>query len=408
MPHDTKTSVIVADSCWHSTRNLLETWPPASAPDARLLRLEPIDWRNALARGKRPWRWGIHHEQVGSLVSVVEAELPPGWMKSFPALGQWPLARACRKWRKMAVPADAAISLWITYPFYLALAQQVEPASLIYYNLDDYSLYWPARADAVRAWEARAVARADWTVCVAAERARQLRQAFPDRAGRILHLPHGAPEATIPAEPFLTHGPPPPEFAHIPRPWLGYLGGLEDRVDWPLLQKVAESFPEASVVLIGPRPKLEGQETWHAAARKTLSLPNVYAAGPVEQGRIAETYASFDVNMIPYDATHPFNVACSPTKLMDAMGCGRPAVATDLPECRVHDGLYEIARNHDDFLHRLGRSIASGFRDGLEHDRWRFARNHSSRIVLDKLFRLTMADSSKLADGVLAPESPIG
>jgi len=381
------TDVILADSCWHSTRHLFSTWPPASGPEARLLRLEPIDWQNARARGIRPWNWGIHRKDFSPQVSLITAELPPGWMKRFPRFGQWPLARACRKWRKAAKDAEAT-SLWITYPYYLALADQIEPDRLIYYNLDDYALYWPSKADEVRAWEARAVDRADWTVCVAAERARQLKMAFPERADRILHMPHGAPESTIPNEPFSKPAPPPAGFAHIPRPWLGYLGGLEDRVDWALVRKVAEFFPETSVVLVGPKPALDGPESWRHEARKTLALPNVYATGPQPQGRIGEVYASFDVNLIPYDVTHSFNVVCSPTKLMDAMGCGRPSVATDLPECRIHADRIDIAADHDAFLGAIESLRSRDFRDGRESLRHEFARTHSTAKVLDNLYRL--------------------
>jgi glycosyltransferase involved in cell wall biosynthesis len=389
MISDEMKAVIVADSCWHSTRNLLSTWPPASAPTAHLLRLEPMDWQNARARGIRPWEWGVHLEQVTPNESLVKAELPPGWMKQFPSIGQWPLARACERWKKSITPKPASTSLWITYPHYLALADQIEPQSLIYYNLDDYTLYWPAKADQVRDWEARAVARADWTVCVAAERARTLRQAFPERADRILHLAHGAPLQTIPPEPQFEPVPAPAQFAHIPRPWLGYLGGLEDRLDWRLIDRIADRFPQASVVLVGPKPTLEGPEEWKLLARKTIARPNVYAAGPVNQERIGETYASFDVNLIPYDVNHPFNIACSPTKLMDAMGSGRPTVATDLPECRIHDRLYRVASSHERFLEELDQLTTARFRDGLEAERWKYARDHSTLVILDKLFRLS-------------------
>jgi len=399
---------IMADSCWHSTRNLLASWPPQSGTDARLLRLEPIDWRNARARGIRPWHWGVHRRELSRQVRLIEAELPPGWMKSFPRLGQWPLARACRKWQKERIRTGTKTSLWITYPFYLALAEQVRPESLVYYNLDDYTLYWPAKADAVRDWEARAVRRADWTVCVAAERARQLRIAIPERADRILHVPHGAPESTIPREPFLEAGPAPEELAHIPRPWLGYLGGLEDRVDWSLVRKIAETYPDTSIVLVGPRPNPDGSESWRAEARAAMARSNVYAPGSVPQERIGEVYASFDVNLTPYDVSHAFNVVCSPTKLMDAMGCGRPMVATDLPECRRYEGLYHVGRDHGDFLAKLGRVIEAGFRDGQEESRWLYARRHASAVILDKLYRLSLCGDPNSARRVLAPEAPIG
>jgi glycosyltransferase involved in cell wall biosynthesis len=388
MPADSK-ALIVADSCWHSTRNLLATWPPASDPGAELLRLEPIDWRNAHARGVAWYKWGVRSEKVAAQVALTTAELPPGWMKTYPRLGQRPLARQARQWLGSLEPGPRQTTLWMTYPYYLALADMLAPDRLVYYNLDDYALYWPAKADDVRVWEARAVTRSDWTVCVAAERARLLREAFPERADRILHIPHGAPESTIPAEPFLEPGPTPPELAGVPRPILGYLGGLEDRVDWALVDRIAEAFPQASVVLVGPKANLDGTERWRTDARRAIARPNIYATGAVTQERTPRFYATFDVNLIPYDVSHPFNVVCSPTKLMDGMGCGRPCVATALPECRLYDGLYRVAETHEAFLENLVGLIDAGCRDGREQDRWRHARAHAAPIVLDKIFRLT-------------------
>ena len=387
MPADSK-ALIVADSCWHSTRNLLATWPPASNPGAELLRLEPIDWRNAHARGVAWYKWGVRSEKVAAQVALTTAELPPGWMKTFPRLGQRPLARQARRWLGSLEPGPRQTTLWMTYPYYLALADMLAPDRLVYYNLDDYTLYWPAKADNVRAWEARAVTRSDWTVCVAAERARLLREAFPERADRILHIPHGAPESTIPAEPFLEPGPTPPELAGVPRPILGYLGGLEDRVDWVLVDKIAENFPHASIVLVGPKPKLDGTARWRTAAHQAIARPNIYAIGAVTQERTPRFYATFDVNLIPYDVSHPFNVVCSPTKLMDGMGCGRPCVATALPECLTHRDRFDIASNHDDFLAAVDRLMRQGCRDGRESLRHRFALDNRTTVILDMLYRL--------------------
>ncbi|RLS24743.1 MAG: hypothetical protein DWH73_03005, partial [Planctomycetota bacterium] len=71
--------LIFADSSWHSTRNLLATWPPVSADASPLLRFEPIDWQNARSRGLKPWNWGVHSGRVSRLETLVTAELPPGW-----------------------------------------------------------------------------------------------------------------------------------------------------------------------------------------------------------------------------------------------------------------------------------------------------------------------------------------
>ncbi len=381
-------ALIVADSSWHSTRNLLSTWPPASQDSAPLLRFEPIDWQNARARGIKPWNWGVHSTRISDLETLVTAELPPGWMKSFPKLGQWPLAKAAHNWLKQIDKQPLEKALWITYPFYLELASQIKPDRLVYYNLDDYTLYWPQKADLVRLWEARTIERANWTICVAAERARQLRQTFPNHAHKILHVPHSAPEWTIPDQPFYEPGPLPRELKGIPRPILGYLGGLEDRLDWSLLIKIADRFPAVSLALVGPKPNLEGDEGWRLHARELLAKPNTYAPGGVSQHKIAQIYAAFDVNLIPYDQSHPFNRACSPTKLLDAMGSARPTVTTDLPECRMYRGLYQVAEDHGQFVEAVKKLLSNDCRDGKEEARWKYAKQKQSALVLDEIWRL--------------------
>ena len=55
---------------------------------------------------------------------------------------------------------------------------------------------------------------------------------------------------------------------------------------------------------------------------------------------------------MPYACDHPFNTACSPTKIMDGMGSGRPIVATSIPECRLYAHLFDVA---DDARHLSGR-----------------------------------------------------
>ena len=401
-------ALVMADSSWHSTRNLLATWPPASNPQARLLRLEPIDWQNARNRGIKPWRWGVHSHQISALETLITAELPPGWMKAFPRPGQWPLARTAQKWlaRQQVNPAEAA--LVITYPYYLELARQLRPGRLVYYNLDDYTLYWPAKQADVTAWEARAVAQAHWTVCVAAYRAHELQRLYPAHAHKIVHLPHAAPEWSIPTELQPHPGPLPPVLSGIPRPILGYLGGLEDRLDWPLIARLARQFPQASIALVGPRPNLSGAQEWQVQARETLALPNVYATGGVSQQEIAQVYAAFDVNLIPYDQSHPFNTACSPTKLLDAMGSARPTVTTSLPECRLYHRLYDIAETHDDFCRQVARLLADGCRDGREQARHSYAHAHRSAVVMNVLHRLAWCDHPKESKQLLETLGPIG
>jgi glycosyltransferase involved in cell wall biosynthesis len=103
---------------------------------------------------------------------------------------------------------------------------------------------------------------------------------------------------------------------------------------------------------------------WSEACSRFLARPNVHALGWRPQHEIARYYQAFDVCLIPYRVDHPFNRACNPTKIMDAMGSGRPIVATALPECRLHSERFSVVATDDEFTGMVGHILASNSDDG--------------------------------------------
>jgi hypothetical protein len=363
-------ALAVADANWFTTANL---FGEVSRDGVSTLLLSCLDYRNAWRRGQRPWSWGGPLRPTGPRHWRRELVLPSGWMKRFPRLGMRPIARAVRGWRR-GLGAGSPLALVMTYPYYLYLRDQVRPERSVYFNLDDYTLFWPSQAEEVRALERRAVLESDLTVCVSRLRAEELRAAVPEAAGRIRHLPHGAPSAMVAETPWHRPAPPPDDMAGLPRPLLGYVGSLEDRVDWPLLTRLADEFPQASVVLIG-RPPLPGSEGWADDYRRCVSRPNVHVLGWRPQEALAGYFRAFDVNLIPYLVDHPFNRMSSPTKIMDVMGSGRPLVSTDLPECRLYTHLFDVAADADSFVAAV-RAIVDG---GSDDDRASARHDHANR-----------------------------
>ena len=162
-------------------------------------------------------------------------------MKKFPRLGMRPIARAIRAFWEQA-GAGARRGLVLTYPHYDYLLRQLQPDVTLYYNIDDYALYWPRQADEVRSLERELVLRTSATVCVARSRADELRMAVPQAAGKIHHLPHGTPAAFLAERPLDHPAPGPEDIAHLPRPLLGYVGSIGPRLDWPLMDRLAAMF----------------------------------------------------------------------------------------------------------------------------------------------------------------------
>jgi teichuronic acid biosynthesis glycosyltransferase TuaH len=372
-------ALAVADANWFTTENLFREAPGARA---RTLLLQCIDYNNAFRRGLPPWAWGRALWQSGPSEWRRDLVLPSGWMKKFPRLGMRPIGRSILRWRDEHAPGGR-FALVMTYPHYLYLRDQVRPDRQVYFNIDDYSQYWPRQARAIDRLERQAVREADLTVCVSRLRAEELREAVPEAAARIRHLPHGAPTSALSPEPLARPDRAPGAIAHLPRPLLGFVGTLGDRVDWPLLARLAHAEPKGSIVLVG-RLDAERPGPWKADRERCLALSNVHQVPWLPQHAIPAYNRAFDACLIPYLIDHPFNRVCCPTKIMDYMATGRPVVTTALPECRLYHDLFDVAETPGEFLDAVRRLVLDGSDDGRSAQRHAWAEANTCRRIVER------------------------
>ncbi len=384
-------ALAVADVCWFNTENLFRE---IDRETTDVLLLKCFDYVNGWRRGVYPWSEVCRRRECGPATWEQQVVLPSGWMKRFPRLGMRPVARAIRDWWQHE-PAAWRRGLAMSYPHYLYLHKQLRPDVSLYYNIDDYALYWPDAAERVRSLEREMVRTADVTVCVSRLRSDELRSAVPEAAERIHHVPHGAPTSFIAPAPLTQPGPPPVDLAHLPRPFLGFIGSLEDRLDWPLMDRISCTFPYASIIVVGRVRDPVDAPWWHACER-FLSRPNVHALGWRAQDELARYYQAFDVSLIPYLIDHPFNRACNPTKIMDAMGSGRPVVTSAIPECRLHTERLHVAENADEFVAIVRDILDRNSDDGLAPLRHAYALANTCRKVSERI--LDLVDQSAIAN----------
>jgi glycosyltransferase involved in cell wall biosynthesis len=114
----------------------------------------------------------------------------------------------------------------------------------------------------------------------------------------------------------------------------------------------------------------------------------VHALGWRQQAEIARYYQAFDVCLIPYRLDHPFNRVCNPTKIMDAMGSGRPIVATALPECRLHCERFDVVDDAEAFSAAVGAILARNSDDGRAARRHAFALENTCNRMAERILDL--------------------
>jgi glycosyltransferase involved in cell wall biosynthesis len=382
-------ALAIADVGWFNTENLFRE---IDHEDVAVLLLKCLDYVNAWRRREFPWSPASRLRQTSKSSWERQFILPSGWMKRYPVLGMRPVARSIRSWWRL-LPHAWRRGLVMSYPHYIYLHRMLRPDVSIYYNIDDYSLYWPRHSQQLSDLEAAVVAAADATVCVSRLRAEELRAAVPEAADRIHHIPHGAPTHFLAERPLTRPAPAPADMAELPRPYLGYIGSLEDRVDWALMNRLSEALPFASFVVVG-RKQQEVSEPWWEQCERFLSRPNVHALGWRSQEVLPRYYQAFDVTLIPYKIDHPFNRVCNPTKIMDSMGSGRPMVASAIPECRLHAERFHVVESASEFLSSVRHILEHDSDDGRAALRHAFARANSCRNVCEQILRLIDRDAT--------------
>jgi len=134
----------------------------------------------------------------------------------------------------------------------------------------------------------------------------------------------------------------PPELASVPSPVLGYFGVIDERMDYELLEQLAEARPHWSMVMVGPATKVDPK----LLPRK----PNLHWLGQRAYDSLPAFCKGFDLCLMPFalnEATEYIN----PTKALEYLATGREIISTAVPDV-VHNfgSVVRIARTREEFL----------------------------------------------------------
>lgn len=302
-----------------------------------------VVWVDDRIRARRDgllfWIRAIGHGHVTEdeeLVRMRPWTLPMARIDDF-RLSSWLTARQVRRALKTyAATPDVVLSY---APTENRIVAWLAPSTLLYWTGDEVVLpgedWLFDRADAI-------LAISDQAVVTSEARA----------PGRVHRFSTG-----VDLRRFAATGEVPSELRDLPRPLLGYAGGLSpERVDVAMLRAVAEGNPSASVVLIGP----EAPE--FSAELKDLP-DNVVRLGPRPYADMPDYIAAFDVGLVPY-VVNEFNKGSDPLKVHEYLAAGLPVVSTRLPAVEEYGDLVAVADTPGDFA--TNATAAASTRHGDE------------------------------------------
>jgi glycosyltransferase involved in cell wall biosynthesis len=157
----------------------------------------------------------------------------------------------------------------------------------------------------------------------------------------------------------------PADVRDLPHPIVGYFGVIDERLDYDLIARLADAFPQGSVVMIGPFAKINREQLPQRA--------NLHWLGQRSYEDLPAYVKAFDVCLMPFalnDATENIN----PTKTLEYMAAGKPIVSTPVADVvRNFGSLVQIANTHDEFVVAVERAATSPDREliarGIERAR---------------------------------------
>jgi glycosyltransferase involved in cell wall biosynthesis len=168
----------------------------------------------------------------------------------------------------------------------------------------------------------------------------------------------------------------PPEVAALPGPVFGYIGVIDERLDYELIARLADGNRAGSVVMVGP---------WTKVDRSTFpERPNLHWLGARDYSELPGYARRFDVCLMPF-ALNEATEFINPTKALEYMATGRPIVSTPVEDViRQFKDVVKVAATADEFVAACRHAAEHPDRVGIRHG-LKMASSNSWESIVEKL-----------------------
>jgi uncharacterized SAM-binding protein YcdF (DUF218 family) len=282
------------------------------------------------------WRKGLYgiRKEIENLYVYSPLILPYPYSNLAKRINRFILLRTIEKWMDTLDFNNPIIWTFLPNITTLDLIEQLNKKMVIYYCLDNFATLTDHLSKLAKI-ESLLVKKSD----IVFTSSDTLTSKWKDLNSNCYTFSVGIPKFFLEE----TNIPLPPDDMKVPRPIIGYVGGIHKWVDLELVKSIAKDRPDWSVVLIGPH---------QCDISKLKSIPNIYLLGEKDHELLSRFVNFFDVCLIPYKPTDFSNVAY-PTKLMIYFALGKPVVAYRTEELKQFRELIYLTDEALDFTKQI-------------------------------------------------------
>lgn len=268
---------------------------------------------------------------------------------------------------------------YVWHPDYADLLVRLPRRFTVYHCYDKYDAYHGADVENARRLEHAVVQRADLVLASSRILAKDLEQRTGHPARQIPHA--------VDFEFFrerVRRDPVPADLAGLPRPRVGFVARLDERIDDGVLREIALARPGWSVVIVGAVgfQSPEGRERFRALT----TLPNVHALGARPRETIPAYTAGLDVCLLCYRSDN-WGRWVQPIKAYEYLACGKPVVSAPIDAASDFGDLIRVVAGPDQWVTAIEALLSADNADAVAR-RVEFARRNTWDLRVGELVSL--------------------
>lgn len=269
------------------------------------------------------------------------------------------------------------VQLWTFLPNVVEWVGSLGENIIIYYCVDEWSKFSFMDGKAMREFEIKLLKKAD-LVITSAEHLYQDKSKFNHETHLVTHgvdydyfskvLSNNIPIAE--------------DIKDIKKPIIGFFGLIHEWIDLDLIEMIATTHPEWSVVLIGKAS---------VDIKRLRQYNNIHFLGQKPYGGLINYCKAFDIGLIPF-LINEMTINVNPIKLREYLAAGIPTVSTPLPEVKRYNNLVEIGYTHEEVIKKI---------DGLLKEESYEKKYMRSRKMMQETWERKIEDISVLISSVI-------
>jgi len=280
--------------------------------------------------------------------------------------------RTLKRWLKVNWFSDPILWTFLPTRTALNLTEQINNKLIVYYCIADFNEL-VRKKKTLKSVEKRILKKCD----VVFAQGEKIKKKCSEYNKNVSIFPFGVNIDNFVNKDF-DHSEIPKEILFIPKPLIGYIGGIHQHIDFKLLKDLINRNQKWSFVFVGPiQTNIKALEIYK----------NAFFLGQKEFSELPKYLSQFDVCLIPYNVSQ-YTDTVYPTKLNEYFAMGKPVISTPLPEVvefnkRNNHAVFlaSTVEEHEAEINKVLREE----REEKKKERIEIAKNHSWSKTIEKM-----------------------